>query len=212
MNRNILKRLFKEAGIYRFLMPVSFLLAFVAAVFQLYLPVLFGKAIDTIISAGNVDFDALVPLLYRAAGCTAISSVATMLMSLVNNRIAYGTIASIRDQAIAAVQNLPLKYLDEQKTGDVTARIIADGDAICDGLVLGISQLFTGVVTIVVTLVFMLATSGMVTVAVIVLTPVSFLVARFISTHTYSLFKEQSKARGAQMGFVEEMVSGMNVV
>lgn len=212
MNRNILKRLFKEAGIYRYLMPVSFLLAFVAAVFQLYLPVLFGKAIDTIISAGNVDFDALVPLLYRAAGCTAISSVATMLMSLVNNRIAYGTIASIRDQAIAAVQNLPLKYLDEQKTGDVTARIIADGDAICDGLVLGISQLFTGVVTIVVTLVFMLATSGMVTVAVIVLTPVSFLVARFISTHTYSLFKEQSKARGAQMGFVEEMVSGMNVV
>ena len=116
-------------------------------------------------------------------------------MTLVNNSVAYGTVASIRNKAIATVMNLPLKYLDEQKTGDLTARIIADGDAVCDGLVLGISQLFTGVVTIVLTLVFMLKTSGMVTVAVIVLTPVSFLVARFISTHTYTMFRKQSKAR-----------------
>ena len=212
MNQTILKRLLKEAGKYRFMMILSFVLAFVSAAFQLYLPVLFGQAIDHIIGAGNVAFNALMPLLSKAAVCTVISAVATLLMTLVNNSVAYGTVASIRNKAIATVMNLPLKYLDEQKTGDLTARIIADGDAICDGLVLGISQLFTGVVTIVLTLVFMLKTSGMVTVAVIVLTPVSFLVARFISTHTYTMFREQSKARGRQMGYVEEMVSGMNVV
>lgn len=212
MNRKILRRLISEAVQYRLIMVLSFVLAFTAAIFQMYLPILFGQAVDTIISPGNVRFDTLLPLLYKAAFCTAVSACATFAMTLVNNRIAYGTVASIRNKAIASVQNLPLRYLDEQKTGDLTARIIADGDAICDGLVLGISQLFSGVMTIAVTLVFMLKTSGMVTAAVIILTPVSFLVARFISSHTYTMFRAQSKARGEQMGFVEEMVSGMNVV
>ena len=209
MNREVIKRLIREIAENRWLCIVSVVLAIVSCGFQLYLPVLFGTAIDTIIADGNVDFAVLFPLLKQAAVCTCISAIALVLMTLANNRIAYQTVASVRNQAMEAVQNLPLSYLDQHKTGDLTARIIADGDAICDGLVLGISQLITGVVTIVLTLVFMFVTSGLIMLAVVVFTPVSFLVARYISSHTYTLFKAQSKDRGRQTGHVEEMITGM---
>lgn len=209
MNREVIKRLIREIAENRWLCIVSVVLAIVSCGFQLYLPVLFGTAIDTIIADGNVDFAVLFPLLKQAAVCTCISAIALVLMTLANNRIAYQTVASVRNQAMEAVQNLPLSYLDQHKTGDLTARIIADGDAICDGLVLGISQLITGVVTIVLTLVFMFVTSGLIMLAVVVFTPVSFIVARYISSHTYTLFKAQSKDRGRQTGHVEEMITGM---
>ena len=209
MNREVIKRLIREIAENRWLCIVSVVLAIVSCGFQLYLPVLFGKAIDTIIADGNVDFAALFPLLKQAAVCTCLSAIALVLMTLANNRIAYQTVASVRNKAMEAVQNLPLSYLDQHKTGDLTARIIADGDAICDGLVLGISQLITGVVTIVLTLVFMFVTSGLIMLAVVVFTPVSFIVARYISSHTYTLFKAQSKDRGRQTGHVEEMITGM---
>ena len=209
MNREVIKRLIREIAENRWLCIVSVVLAIVSCGFQLYLPVLFGKAIDTIIADGNVDFAALFPLLKQAAVCTCLSAIALVLMTLANNRIAYQTVASVRNQAMEAVQNLPLSYLDQHKTGDLTARIIADGDAICDGLVLGISQLITGVVTIVLTLGFMFVTSGLIMLAVVVFTPVSFIVARYISSHTYTLFKAQSKDRGRQTGHVEEMITGM---
>ena len=209
MNKGVMKRLIREIAENRWLCIVSVVLAIVSCGFQLYLPVLFGKAIDTIIADGNVDFAALFPLLKQAAVCTCLSAIALVLMTLANNRIAYQTVASVRNKAMEAVQNLPLSYLDQHKTGDLTARIIADGDAICDGLVLGISQLITGVVTIVLTLVFMFVTSGLIMLAVVVFTPVSFIVARYISSHTYTLFKAQSKDRGRQTGHVEEMITGM---
>ena len=209
MNREVIKRLIREIAENRWLCIVSVVLAIVSCGFQLYLPVLFGKAIDTIIADGNVDFAALFPLLKQAAVCTCLSAIALVLMTLANNRIAYQTVASVRNKAMEAVQNLPLSYLDQHKTGDMTARIIADGDAICDGLVLGISQLITGVVTIVLTLGFMFVTSGLIMLAVVVFTPVSFIVARYISSHTYTLFKAQSKDRGRQTGHVEEMITGM---
>ena len=209
MNREVIKRLIREIAENRWLCIVSVVLAIVSCGFQLYLPVLFGTAIDTIIADGNVDFAVLFPLLKQAAVCTCISAIALVLMTLANNRIAYQTVASVRNQAMEAVQNLPLSYLDQHKTGDLTARIIADGDAICDGLVLGISQLITGVVTIVLTLGFMFVTSGLIMLAVVVFTPVSFIVARYISSHTYTLFKAQSKDRGRQTGHVEEMITGM---
>ena len=209
MNREVIKRLIREIAENRWLCIVSVVLAIVSCGFQLYLPVLFGTAIDTIIADGNVDFAVLFPLLKQAAVCTCISAIALVLMTLANNRIAYQTVASVRNQAMEAVQNLPLSYLDQHKTGDLTARIIADGDAICDGLVLGISQLITGVVTIVLTLVFMFVTSGLIMLAVVVFTPVSFIVTRYISSHTYTLFKAQSKDRGRQTGHVEEMITGM---
>ena len=209
MNKGVMKRLIREIAENRWLCIVSVVLAIVSCGFQLYLPVLFGKAIDTIIADGNVDFAALFPLLKQAAVCTCLSAIALVLMTLANNRIAYQTVASVRNKAMEAVQNLPLSYLDQHKTGDLTARIIADGDAICDGLVLGISQLITGVVTIVLTLGFMFVTSGLIMLAVIVFTPVSFIVARYISSHTYTLFKAQSKDRGRQTGHVEEMITGM---
>ena len=209
MNKGVMKRLIREIAENRWLCIVSVVLAIVSCGFQLYLPVLFGKAIDTIIADGNVDFAALFPLLKQAAVCTCLSAIALVLMTLANNRIAYQTVASVRNKAMKAVQNLPLSYLDQHKTGDMTARIIADGDAICDGLVLGISQLITGVVTIVLTLGFMFVTSGLIMLAVVVFTPVSFIVARYISSHTYTLFKAQSKDRGRQTGHVEEMITGM---
>ena len=209
MNKGVMKRLIREIAENRWLCIVSVVLAIVSCGFQLYLPVLFGKAIDTIIADGNVDFAALFPLLKQAAVCTCLSAIALVLMTLANNRIAYQTVASVRNKAMEAVQNLPLSYLDQHKTGDLTARIIADGDAICDGLVLGISQLITGVVTIVLTLGFMFVTSGLIMLAVVVFTPVSFIFARYISSHTYTLFKAQSKDRGRQTGHVEEMITGM---
>ena len=209
MNKGVMKRLLREIAENRWLCIVSVVLAIVSCGFQLYLPVLFGKAIDMIIADGNVDFAALFPLLKQAAVCTCLSAIALVLMTLANNRIAYQTVASVRNKAMEAVQNLPLSYLDQHKTGDLTARIIADGDAICDGLVLGISQLITGVVTIVLTLGFMFVTSGLIMLAVVVFTPVSFIVARYISSHTYTLFKAQSKDRGRQTGHVEEMITGM---
>ena len=209
MNKGVMKRLIREIAENRWLCIVSVVLAIVSCGFQLYLPVLFGKAIDTIIADGNVDFAALFPLLKQSAVCTCLSAIALVLMTLANNRIAYQTVASVRNKAMEAVQNLPLSYLDQHKTGDLTARIIADGDAICDGLVLGISQLITGVVTIVLTLGFMFVTSGLIMLAVVVFTPVSFIVARYISSHTYTLFKAQSKDRGRQTGHVEEMITGM---
>ena len=209
MNKGVMKRLIREIAENRWLCIVSVVLAIVSCGFQLYLPVLFGTAIDTIIADGNVDFAVLFPLLKQAAVCTCLSAIALVLMTLANNRIAYQTVASVRNKAMEAVQNLPLSYLDQHKTGDLTARIIADGDAICDGLVLGISQLITGVVTIVLTLGFMFVTSGLIMLAVVVFTPVSFIVARYISSHTYTLFKAQSKDRGRQTGHVEEMITGM---
>ncbi|MGM9941032.1 MAG: ABC transporter ATP-binding protein [Bulleidia sp.] len=209
MKSSVMRKLIRLIDKDGILLVFSFLLAVIASFTQLYLPVLFGRAIDGMISAGHVDFVLMTSILKQALVCIVISALSSFVMTLLNNRIAYDTVKRLRSKAMHAMANLPLKYLDNQKSGDIAARIIADADAVSDGLLLGFSQLFTGVVTIVLTLVFMFTTSWMVTIAVIVMTPLSFFVAKFISTHTYTMFSMQSKTRGKLTAYGDEMTSGM---
>lgn len=212
MKSNVMIKLIGLIGKDGILLGISFILAVMASFTQLYLPVLFGCAIDGMIAAGNVDFVLITSILKQALVCIVISALASFVMTLLNNRIAYDTVKRLRSKAMHAMADLSLKYLDNQKSGDITARIIADADAVSDGLLLGFSQLFTGVVTIVLTLVFMFTTSWIVSIAVIVLTPLSFFVAKFISTHTYEMFSKQSTTRGRLTAYAEEMTSGIQVL
>lgn len=210
--KSTLTRLLSEIGERRILVILSLLLALISASTQLYIPILFGHAIDGILGKGNVIFDTVISFLEQACILIVISSLASFLMTLINNRLSFDVVRSIRSKAMHRIQNLPLSYLDSEKTGDIVARVIADADALSDGLLLGFSQLFTGVMTIILTLVFMIRTNFIISVAVIVMTPVSFFVAKFISSHTYDMFSKQSSTRGEETACVEEMSENLNIV
>ena len=207
-----LKKLLRFVSRYRVLLIVSIVLAAVSVVLQLYVPVLFGDAIDQIIGEGRVNFSAMWIYLRRIIILAATSSVATWLMTLINNRMTYGIVQDIRGRAIEHIQHLPLKFLDANSVGDVVSRVISDAGILSDGLLLGFTQLFSGVVTVGVTLAFMLAKNVWITLLVLVLTPLSFLVARFIATRSYTMFRRQSDARGRQTALVEEMIGGQKTV
>ena len=176
------------------------------------MPVLFGDAIDGIIAAGKVDFASVARVLTEILVLVAAAGAATYVMNLINNRITYRTVQEIRAKAIRQIQCLPLKYLDGHSTGDLVSRVIADADQLSDGLLLGFTQLFSGVITILVTLIFMFRKSLEVSLLVVVLTPLSFFVARFIATHSYTMFRKQSETRGSETALIEEMISGARVV
>lgn len=197
---------------YRLLLLASVLLAALTVVLQLYVPILFGDAIDQIVSPTSVNLQALAAILGKALALIVISSVATWVMNLVNNRLAYHTVRDIRARAIRQIQQLPLSYLDAHSSGDVVQRIIADTDQLSDGLLLGFTQLFSGVITIVVTLAFMLSKNVGITLMVLVLTPVSFLVARFIAARSFDMFSRQTETRGRQTALVNELVGNQRVV
>jgi len=199
-------------GRYRVLLFLSVVLAGASVVLQLYAPVLFGDAIDGIIAQGRVDFGVTGAYLAKAGIVIALAAAATFAMNLINNRMTYAIVQDIRSKAIHHIQHLPLSYLDGHSTGDIVSRIIADADTLSDGLLLGFSQLFSGVVTIVVTLIFMLTRSVAITLLVTVMTPLSFIVARFIATHSYTMFRAQSAARGTQTALIEEMIGNQKVV
>lgn len=207
-----LRKVLTIIGGYGHLLVASVLLAGVTVVLQLYVPILFGDAIDQVIAAGNVNYDTLGVILKKALALIVISSAATWVMNVVNNRLAFQTVKDIRSRAIRQIQTLPLAFLDSHSTGDVVQRIIADTDQLSDGLLLGFTQLFAGVVTIVVTLAFMLSKDVGITLMVLVLTPVSFLVARFIATRSYDMFSKQTETRGRQTALVNEMVGNQKVV
>ena len=172
-------------GRYRFLLILSIVLASVSVILQLYVPVLFGNAIDQIVAEHKVDFSGMWYYLSRILVMIVISSAATWIMNIINNRMTYRTVQDIRAKAIRHIQVLPLSYLDSHSTGDIISRIIADTDILSDGLLLGFTQLFSGIVTIVGTLIFMFSKNFWITLLVIVLTPVSFFVAKFISSHSF---------------------------
>ena len=199
-------------GRYRLLLLASVLLAGLTVVLQLYVPILFGDAIDQIVAAGNVNLPALGSILTRIAVLIGVSSVATWIMNVINNRLAFHTVRDIRARAIRQIQSLPLSYLDSHSSGDVVQRIIADTDQLSDGLLLGFTQLFSGVVTIVVTLGFMFSKNVGITLMVLVLTPVSFLVARFIASRSYDMFSKQTETRGRQTALVGELVGNQKIV
>ena len=208
----VLRKLLKRIARYRFLLVLSVILAAATVILQLYVPILFGDAIDNIVAAHRVDFAAMWGYLRAVIICAAVSGVTGWVMSLLNNRMTYRVVQDIRSQSIRHIQRLPLSYLDRHSTGDIVSRIIADADILSDGLLLGFTQLFSGVVTIVFTLIFMFSKNVWITLFVICLTPVSFLVAKFISTRSYSMFRKQSETRGRQTALIEEMIGSQKVV
>ena len=197
---------------YKGLLLVSILLAVVTVVLQLYVPILFGDAIDLVVDTGKIDFDALGSILIRILVMILVAAAGTWVMNMINNRLAFRTVQDIRSRAIRRIQELPLSYLDSHPSGDTVQRIIADTDQLSDGLLLGFTQLFTGAVTIGVTLGFMLSKNVMITLIVLALTPVSFLVAKFIASRSYKMFSKQTATRGRQTGLVNELIGNQKVV
>lgn len=206
------KKVLRFIGRYRFLLIASIVLAAVSVILQLYVPILFGNAIDEIVARNQVHFSKMWQYLWQILILAALSGAASWVMNLINNRMTYRTVQDIRTKAIRHIQVLPLSYLDRHSTGDIISRVIADADTLSDGLLLGFTQLFSGIVTIMGTLVFMFSKNVFITLLVIVLTPLSFFVAKFISSHSFQMFRRQSEARGAQTALIEEMIGNQKVV
>ena len=207
-----LRKVLKFIGKYKILLVFSIVLSIIAAILQLYVPILFGAAIDTVIKQGEVHYSQLLSVLINIGICIAVASISLWVMNLINNRLTYQTVKEIRAKAMRHMQHIPLSYLDVHSTGDIVQSVIADVDQLSDGLLLGFTQLFMGVVTIIATLVFMLSMNILITCCVIVLTPVSFIVARFISTRSYRLFQKQTSTRGKQTALINEMIGSEKVV
>ncbi len=207
-----LKKVMQCISRYRFLVVLSILLAAISVALTLYVPILVGDAIDFIVAAGQVNFDQIMTTLTRVVIVVAITALAQWLMNVINNKITYQVIRDMRDQAFRKIQVLPLKYIDSHPYGEVVSRVIADVDQFADGLLMGFSQLFTGVITILGTLIFMLTVNVGITFVVVLLTPLSLFVANFIARRTFSMFKKQSEARAEQTALVDEMVGNEKVV
>ena len=199
-------------GKYRFLLVLSIILAAVSVILQLYVPVLFGNAIDQVVAKREVNFRMMWYYLSLILVMIIVSSVATWIMNIINNRMTFRTVQDIRAKAIRHIQELPLSYLDSHSTGDIISRVIADTDILSDGLLLGFTQLFSGIVTIIGTLLFMFSKNIWITLMVIVLTPLSFFVAKFISSRSFHMFRKQSDARGRQTALIEEMIGNQKIV
>lgn len=207
-----IKKVLFYVGRYKAHLIVSVLLAAISVAVSLYIPVLAGNAIDAIAGAGRVDFEKLLPYLFEIGILAVASALVQWIMNTLNNRITFRVVRDIRNAAIKKIQILPLSYIDTHPAGETVSRIIADADQFADGLLMGFTQLFTGVVTILGTLGFMLSINAKIVLVVVVLTPISLFVARFIAKRTFSMFTLQSKTRGEQTAFTEEMIGGAKVV
>jgi len=203
-------RVLKYLGRYKLLMLVSFLLAAASVAMTLYVPILIGKVIDTF--GASFTLADIVPYLLKITVLVLLTALAQWLMNTVNNRISFHIVRDVRNDAIKKIQKLPLSYLDSHKTGDIVSRMIADVDQFSDGLLMGFAQFFTGILTILGTLVFMLVIHPLIALLVVVLTPLSLFIARFIASRTHKLFSEQSVARGAQTAYIEEMVGNAQLL
>lgn len=212
LSSRTLRKVLAVIGRYRLLLACSILLAGLTVVLQLYIPILFGDAVDRIISAGKVDFAGLEEILTKILVLILITAAGTWIMNMINNRLAFRTVQEIRGRAIRRIQELPLSFLDTHASGDLVQRMIADTDQLSDGLLLGFTQLFSGVVTIGVTLGFMFSRNVFITLIVLVLTPVSFLVAKFISSRSYNMFSKQTATRGRQTALINELIGSQKVV
>lgn len=211
-NKETMKRVLKYIRKYTPALVLSLLLAGLTVLLTLYIPILTGNAVDLIIGKGQVDMPGIFGIMKKIAIAMIITAVGQWVMNTCNNYITYHVIRDIRTDAFAKLEILPLKYLDAHAYGDIVSRVIADVDTFADGLLMGFTQLFTGVLTILCTLGFMLVTNVPITLVVVCITPVSFLVAKFIATKTYSMFKEQSETRGEQTSLIEEMIDNQKIV
>ena len=207
-----MKRVLKYIRKYTPALVLSLLLAGLTVLLTLYIPILTGNAVDLIIGKGQVDMAGIFAIMKKIAIAMIITAVGQWIMNTCNNYITYHVIRDIRTDAFAKLEILPLKYLDAHAYGDIVSRVIADVDTFADGLLMGFTQLFTGALTILCTLGFMLVTNVPITLVVVCITPVSFLVAKFIATKTYSMFKEQYETRGEQTSLIEEMIDNQKIV
>lgn len=207
-----MKKVLRYLKHYRLLFALSLLLAVVVVGLTLYLPILTGDAIDLIVAPGQVDFGALSPLLLRGVIIICVTALCQWLMNICNNRITFGVVRRLRHDAFVRIQSLPLSYLDRRPVGDTVSRVIADADQFTDGLLMGFSQFFTGILTILGTLCFMLTLNLPMTVWVVVATPLSLFVASFIAKRTYHLFKKQSETRAEQTSLIDEMIGSHKAV
>ena len=212
MNKGTVKRVLAYVGRYKIHLAFSIILAALSVAVSLYIPVLAGSAIDTVAGAVRVDFEALIPYLYKIGILALIAAAAQWVMNTLNNRITFRVVRDIRNAAMEKIQILPLNYIDSKPAGETVSRIISDADQFADGLLMGFTQLFTGVVTIAGTLGFMLSINWKITLVVVILTPLSLFVARFIAKHTHSMFMMQAKTRGEQTAYTEENVGNKKVV
>ena len=209
---NILKKVLLRLRRYWAAMITSMALAMISVAASLYIPILVGEAVDHIVGAGNVNFEAMGIKLLGVAICAGISALAQWLMSVMNNRVTFRVTRDIRNEAFQHIQTLPLRYLDQHPHGDVVSRVVSDVDTFADGLLMGFTQLFTGVMTIAGTLVLMLSISWQIALVVICITPVSLLVANFIAKSTYSMFQLQTKTKGEQTAIIDETLGNLKVV
>ena len=207
-----IKKIFTYLKKYWFLIVLSLVLAAISVALTLYVPILVGDAIDLIVEAGNVDMPGILAILKQIVILMLLTAVAQWVMNICNNKITYYVIKDIRESAFKKIEILPLKYIDKHSYGEIVSRVIADVDTFADGLLMGFTQLFTGVITIIGTLFFMLMTNVTITLVVVLITPVSLFVARFIAKKTYNMFKEQSVTRGEQTGLIDEVIGNQKVV
>ena len=210
--RVIIKKVLRYLGRYRIFLWLSLALAFMTVALQLYIPKLTGEVVDFMIGAGSVQFAGVIGIIIKIAVSAMLAGLGQWLMNLCNNKMTYDVVRDIRNDAFHKIEQLPLSYIDLHPYGEIESRVIADADQFADGLLMGFTQLFTGVITILGTLCFMLSINIGITIAVVALTPLSFLVAGYISTHTYTMFRKQAEIRGKQTGLINEMVEGQKVV
>lgn len=210
-----MKKVLGYIGKYRLLLPVSILLAIISVCLTLYVPTLVGEAIDLIAHVGEPEFgsiDRIVGVLIEAGVLIGITALAQWLMSTINNKISFGVVRDIRNDAFAKLEELPLSYVDRKAHGDIVSRVINDADQFAEGLLLGFTQLFTGVLTIIGTLAFMIYMNWVIAAVVFILTPLSLFIARFIAKRTYSMFRERSECEGAATAYINEMIGNEKVV
>lgn len=211
-NKEILKKVFSYVGRYKLHLAFSLILAVISVAGTLYIPVLIGNAIDYIIDKGAVDFSSIIAILIKACVIVIAVAVSQWIMNVLNNKITFGVVRDMRDKAFSKIERLPFSYIDSHPSGEIVSRVIADVDQFADGLLMGFTQLFTGVVTIIGTLAFMLSINIWITLVVVVVTPLSFVIASFVAKKTYKMFKLQSETRGKQTAFIDEMISNQKVV
>lgn len=210
-SKQTLKRVIAYIDKYKYLLFLSMILALVSVALTLYAPILVGEAIDNIISKDNVDFATIIIILIKLAVVIAVTALLQWMMNVCNNKIAYNVSRDLRQRAFNKIQRLPSSYLDTHSNGDIVSRVINDVDQLSDGLLMGFTQFFTGVVTIIGTIGFMLSINVWITLVVVLVTPLSFFIARFIAKRTYKMFSLQSQTRGEQTSFIDEMIANQKV-
>ena len=211
-NKQILNRVFSYVGRYKIHLAFSLLLAAVSVAGTLYVPVLLGNVIDFIVDKGKVDFDGMVPIFVEVCVIVGVVALSQWIMNVLNNKITFGVVKDMRDKAFSKIEKLPVSYIDSHPSGEVVSRVIADVDQFADGLLMGFTQFFTGIITIIGTLIFMLSINFWITVVVVIVTPLSFVIASFVAKKTHKMFTLQSETRGEQTAFIDEMIGNAKTV